>query len=109
MTKNLFIGGMVAGGFDATGKYLLAISHAGRGLFTVGDWERVARDGALTYPDAGVAIGIGPIAGEKIAVREIDHGTGVLAFTSPDGRWSLRYSEGTLAVSSASDVPSQNA
>ena len=100
MTKNLFIGGMVAGGFDATGKYLLVVSHAGRGVFATDGWQRTARDSALAYPESGVAIGIGPIEGERIAVHQIDYATGVLKFSSPDGRWSLRYAEGTLEVES---------
>jgi len=102
MTTNLFIGGVVAAGFDAAGKYLLVVSHSGRGVFEVGTWDRITRDATLAYPEAGVAIGIGPIAGEKIAVREIDYWTGVLEFPSPDGRWSLLYSEGTMTISSAS-------
>jgi hypothetical protein len=109
MTKRLFIGGMVAGGFDCTGKYLLVVSHSGRGVFEVGTWQRVARDAARAYPDAGVAVGIGPIAEKRIVVHEIDYGTGVLAFESPDGKWTLRYSEGTLDVSSAADTLPQNA
>jgi hypothetical protein len=109
MTKRLFIGGMVAGGFDCTGKYLLVVSHSGRGVFEVGTWQRVARDAARAYPDASVAVGIGPISEERIAVHEIDCGTGVLVFASPDGNWALRYSEGALDVSSAADTLSQHA
>lgn len=109
MTKHLFIGGMVAGGFDESGRYLLTVSHSGRGVFAVGTWERVARDATLAYPEAGVAVGIGPITEEKIAVSEIDYSTGVLEFVSPDRKWSLRYSEGTLTISSANDAAPQNA
>jgi len=31
MSKHLFVGGMVAAGFDKTGGYLLTISHSGWG------------------------------------------------------------------------------
>src|SRR5262245_46527995 len=92
---------MIACGFDAAGKYLLAVTHSGRGVFVVGSWERVARDTNLAYPEDGVVLGIGPIADEKIAVQEIDYSTGGLEFGSPDRKWSLRYSEGTLLVSPA--------
>jgi hypothetical protein len=51
--KHLFVGGLVAMGFDATGQFLLTVSHSGRGVFAVGTWERVARDTELAYPDAG--------------------------------------------------------
>lgn len=104
MTTNLHIGGMIAGGFDATGKYLLTVSHAGRGVFAVEGWERVARDHTLAYPEDGVVIGLGPIAGERILVREINYENGILKFASPDGKWVLHDTEGTLTVSSASDI-----
>lgn len=100
LTQHLHIGGMVAGGFDRTGRYLLVVSHSGRGVFEVGPWRRAARDAAPAYPEAGLAVGIGPIAGQQIAVHEIDYDTGVLAFTSPDGKWALHYAEGMLEVSS---------
>ncbi|MEX0726209.1 MAG: hypothetical protein WD065_08070 [Planctomycetaceae bacterium] len=101
MKKNLFIGGMVAAGVDASGAYLLTVSHSGRGVFATTSWERVARDFHLAYPENGRAIGIGPIEGESIAVREIDCDTGRLEFTSPDGKFSFEYEEGTLSVTDA--------
>jgi hypothetical protein len=96
MTKHLFVGGLVAAGFDASGKFLLTVSHAGRGVFSVGTWERVARDTELAYPDGGYAVGIGPIEGKKIKVKE-DY-EGVLELTSPDGVYHLSYDEGTITI-----------
>ncbi len=96
MTKHLFVRGLVAAGFDASGKFLLTVSHAGRGVFTVGTWERVARDTALAYPEDGYAIGIGPIEGQKIKVKEGYEG--VLELTSPDGLFNLSYEEGTITI-----------
>src|SRR5580765_832836 len=32
--KNLFIGGLLAVGFDASGEFLLAVSHSGRGVYS---------------------------------------------------------------------------
>lgn len=96
MTKHLFVGGLVAAGFDASGKFLLTVSHAGRGVFAVGTWERVARDTALAYPDGGYAIGIGPIEGQKIKVKE-DY-EGVLKLSSPDGLFNLSYEEGAITI-----------
>jgi hypothetical protein len=106
MITNVFIGGMVAGAFDESGKYLLAVSHAGRGVFETSTWERVARDTELAYPKKGLAVGIGPLAGVTLKVHEIDYATGVLEFTSPDGAWLLHYTEGTLTISSAHATPS---
>jgi hypothetical protein len=68
----LFVGGLVAIGFDASGRFLLTVSHSGRGVFEVGTWVRVARDSRLAYPDAGRAIGIGPIDGQVIEVLARD-------------------------------------
>jgi len=47
MPKHPFIGGLVAGGFDSAGEYLLTVSHSGRGVFSTATRERVARDTAL--------------------------------------------------------------
>jgi len=86
-------------GFDATGRFLLTVSHSGRGVFEVGTWERVARDTKLAYPDAGKAIGIGPIAGETIKVLELDDTQERIRMRSPDGRFELRgESDGIVII-----------
>ncbi len=105
MKKHLFIGGLVAAGFDPEGKYLLTVSHSGRGVFATGSWERVARDSALAYPESRHAVGIGPIAGLLVPVMEIDYDTEVLEFTSTDGTVSLRYEDGTLTVTAKDEQP----
>jgi hypothetical protein len=86
---HLFIGGLVAMGFDATGRFLLTVSHSGRGVFAVGTWERVARDPELAYPDGGKAVGIGPIHGQVIEVMERDERREQIAMESPGGRFHL--------------------
>jgi hypothetical protein len=100
MTTNLNIGGMVAAGFDDTGRYLLIVSHSGRGVFDFDTWLRVARDSDPVYPEKDVVVGIGPLEGVAVKVHEIDYNTGVLEFTSSDRSTSLHYSEGILAISS---------
>jgi hypothetical protein len=102
MPKQLFIGGLVAAGFDSSGAYLLTVSHSGRGVFSTESWERVARDSVLAYPQAGLATGIGPLDGVAVPVNEIDYMTGQLRFSSPDGRWSFVYEEGTLFITETS-------
>ena len=99
MTKNLFVGGLVAAGFDPTGRYLLTVSHSGRGLFATDTWERIARDTALAYPVDGHAIGIGPIEGSSVPVTELDYSTGTLQWTSQDGLTKFVYEDGTIEVS----------
>jgi len=76
-------------GFDATRKYLLAVSHAGRGVFSTDTWERVARDATLAYPVNGKAVGIGPIEGQVIGVVERDQRRDRIEMQSPDGRHHL--------------------
>ena len=98
MTRYLNIGGLIAIGFDPTGQFMLTISHSGRGVFHVGDWERVARDIGLAYPDAGHGVGIGPIAGLRIPITEMYYDTEHLSVTTPDGLHHLDYSEGTVTI-----------
>ena len=114
MKRHLNIGGLVAAGFDTSGEYLLAVSHSGRGVFSTQTWERVSRDNEISYPENGVAIGIGPIEGQPIAVAEIDHQTGKLDLISRDQRFSLGYNEGMIEVvigeaPSTSDLKSPDA
>ena len=94
----LLVGGLVAAGFDPSGRFLLTVSHAGRGVFVVGSWQRVARDPALAYPENGHAIGIGPIEGVVVPVVELDYDTGRLLFASPDNAYQFAYEEGTISI-----------
>jgi hypothetical protein len=99
MTKHLLIGGLVAVGFDPSGAYLLTVSHSGRAVFSTSTWQRLARDDETEYPENGIAVGIGPIDGVAIPVREIDYDTGHLQFTSPDGKLQFKYEGGVLTIS----------
>jgi hypothetical protein len=101
MTKHLFVGGLVAAGFDPTGRFLLTVSHAGRGVFAVDTWERVARDPQLAYPEGGIAVGIGPIEGIRVPVTEIAYPANNLHFNSPDGCYHFAYESGTITVNGA--------
>ncbi len=94
----LSVGGLIAMGFDATGKYLLTVSHSGRGVFSTETWERVGRDVSLPYPDNNICVGIPPIKGEKVSIEELDYDTGKLSVTSPDLKFTLNYSEGIIEV-----------
>jgi hypothetical protein len=87
--KHLFVGGLVAMGFDVTGKYLLTVTHSGRGAFSTETWERVARDTALAYPADGKAAGIGPIDGQMILVEERHERRDRIEMQSPDGSFRL--------------------
>jgi hypothetical protein len=100
-TKHLFIGGLVAAGFDPSGQYLFTISHSGRGVFSLATWERVARDTQLAYPKGGLGRGIGPLEGLSIPVKEINYDTGQLHFSSPDGLLRFEYEEGTFTITDA--------
>lgn len=96
MPVHLHIGGLIAAGFDPSGRFLLTVSHDGRGIFDATTWKRVARDPAPAYPENGHAVGIGPIAGLSIPVVE-RYDVPVLEFVGSDG--SLFYYEyGMLTV-----------
>ena len=75
--------------FDATGKFLHTISHSGLGVFAVGTWDRAARYTELACPDAGKAVGIGPLDGQMIEVQERDERREQISMKSPDGRFQL--------------------
>lgn len=92
-------------GFDATGKFLLTVTHTGRGVFTVGTWERVARDTKLAYPDAGKAVGIGPIDGQVIEVLERDERQDQITMQSPDGRFRLLGESDSITIAKLSNSP----
>jgi len=76
-------------GFDTSGKFLLTVSHSGRGVFTTDTWQRVARDTQVAYPEGGKAVGIGPIQGEVITVTERDERRDRIEIQSPDGKHNL--------------------
>jgi hypothetical protein len=100
---NLHVGGMIAGGFSVDGRYFLAVSHDGRGVYDCATWTKIARDDTPAYPEAGVSSGIGPIAGEMIAV--VERGDSAhLAFTSVDRRWRITYEDGVAVVTRATDA-----
>ena len=98
MGRYLHIGGVVAVGFDATGYYMLAITHSGRGVFSTQTWERVARSTELAYPQGGVGIGIGPIDGQPIPVTEMNYDTGQMLVVGPGGRFILECESSGIAV-----------
>ena len=97
----LHVGGLVAIGFDAASRYVLTVSHSGRGVYDTRTWERVARDGERAYPEDGSVAGIGPLAGQLLTVTELNYETGELDVVSPDRAFRLFYTEGMVSVSRA--------
>ena len=95
---SLHIGGLVAIGFDKSGKYLLAVSHSGRGVFDMKTWSRIARDPTMAYPENNISIGIGPFEGEWISVIELNSDETLRAL-SPDGKLLFNYESGVVEVS----------
>ena len=96
----LHVGGLVAVGIDSSASYLLTVSHAGRGVFDTRTWERVARDLELAYPVDSQAIGIGPLAGQKLAVKEIDYDTSSLTDAKLGDAFVVSYEGGVVTVNS---------
>jgi len=68
----LGIGGICAVGFSADGRWLLVVSHQGRGVFNAESLERIARDDEANYglfdKATDTAAGIGPMEGLRIPV-----------------------------------------
>ena len=98
----LHIGGLFAAGFDASGEYLLVISHSGRGVFSTRTWERVARDTSPAYPGEESGIGIGPLSGQTIPLTEMDFAIERFSLQSPDGRILLVCESNGIAVTTRS-------
>jgi len=98
MKTYLVVGGLVAAGFDASGEFLLTISHSGRVVFSTRTWERVARNDSLAYAEDGKGIGIGPIDGQTIFVAEMNFDTGRMQLHSPDRKILLNCEDGGIAV-----------
>lgn len=97
--NHIFVGGLVAVGFDATGKYLLTVSHSGRAVFSTGTWKCVAQDDIPFYPAEGMVLGIGPLDGQLVEVIERNEKQDRIKILSPDGRHRLvEESEGVTVT-----------
>jgi hypothetical protein len=94
----LQIGGLFAAGFDATGEFLLVVSHNGRGVFSTRTWERVARDTSPAYPGEECGIGIGPLSGQTIPLTEMDFAIERFSVQSPNGKIQLDCESDGIAV-----------
>jgi hypothetical protein len=87
------VGGLLSVGFAEHTDSLLVVSSQGRGVFDCHSGQRLARDHAAPDPDSDWydeihlwAIGIGPLAGQKIRLAGL-HGGGLPLYTSD--WWSL--------------------
>src|SRR5579862_3620152 len=98
MRRTLHIGGLVAMGFSKDARYLLTISHSGRGVFDMRTWERVAREAELAYPENDIGIGIGPIDQEPIPAKEIDYDSEKLETVDAAGRFRFLYDGGIVEI-----------
>ncbi len=76
-------------GFDVTGSYLLTVSHSGRGVFSVGRWELLARDRTISCLVEGEAVGIGRVKGVVIRVVQRDENKERIKIESPDDKYEL--------------------
>jgi hypothetical protein len=80
----LAIGGVTDVGFSDCGRYLLVISHSGRGLFDLASGNLVARDSAPVPESdrddfAHTVAGFGPIEGEQVSVAGLCRAVGRVA------------------------------
>ncbi|MBN1499383.1 MAG: hypothetical protein JW982_04480 [Spirochaetes bacterium] len=75
------IGGLVAIGFDSNEKYLLLVTHTGRGLFEIESMNRIARDYEVIYPNNSKIEGIGILQEKIIKVYEFDFNNKLEVYT----------------------------
>jgi hypothetical protein len=100
------IGGLTDVGFSDDDSLLLALTHAGRGVFDTRTGHRVARDRLDDWSyfdeETGSAEGIGPLGGQRIAVagmmsrRQLP----LLSHSS----WSIRVSDGQVNLDNPSGL-----
>ena len=98
MIASLHIGGLFAIGFDELCKYMITVSHSGRGVYEVEGWNKVARDLTVVYPMNGEIRGIGPLENIIIKVQGKDCDADKLSGKSPDGKYIFEYDDGILAI-----------
>ncbi len=92
------VGGLQAAGFDRRSEQVLVVSANGRGVFDGQTGERLARvrgeiEDPWYRPEEGFAIGIGPLAGRRVAIDGIDQRRVSLPRETEDG-WRLVIQEG---------------
>lgn len=75
--KSLSVGGTTSVGIDPSSRYLVVVSHSGRGLFKLSDGSRVARDSEVFGPwyFGAVCEGFGPLHGVRIPIYGFGHKT----------------------------------
>jgi len=103
MNTSLHIGGLFAVGFDDACRYMLAVSHSGRGVYDTGTWVKVSRDATVVFPENGRISGIGPIERSLIVVQEKDYGAETLEGISPNNKFRYRYEDGILYITATAN------
>src|SRR5467141_2444972 len=75
--KKLIVGGATSVGIDASSRYLVVVTHSGRGLFKLSDGKRVARDAEVfgQWYFGAECQGFGPLHGTKIPIFGFGHKT----------------------------------
>jgi hypothetical protein len=70
LQKRIIAGGVTAVGIDPSSKYLVVVSHSGRGIFRLSDGSRVARDKEIfgKWYHGAECDGFGPLHGVKVPI-----------------------------------------
>jgi hypothetical protein len=73
----LIVGGATSVGIDSSSRYVVVVSHSGRGLFKLSDGRRIARDNEVFGPwyYGAQCEGFGPLHGIKIPIFGFGHKT----------------------------------
>ena len=98
--KYLHIGGLCAMGFDSSGKFLLVVSHSGRGLYDTQTWEKIDRDYEIVYPkpDYLFVQGIGEINHQLIPVVDRLYLQNEMILMTWDGQYQLNGDSDGISI-----------
>ena len=107
MPRVLHVGGVCAVGFSEDGRWLLVVTHSGRGVFDCRTLDRVARDETEDYGSFDAATetvaGLGPLDGRRVRVAGLQGAIRTrrqLPVTTGDG-WAVRWIDAEKRVGGA--------
>lgn len=96
---NLNVGGVIAMGIDQSSRYLITVSHSGRGIFELCNGKKLHRDSNITYPVNNKIEGIGLCENKIFEVVEKDYKSDKpIVVVSTDKNFKAEYHEGCIEI-----------
>ncbi len=94
---NIITGGLVGLAINSEEKYLLVVTHSGRGVYDLNSGDRIARDYEVIYPNNSKIDGIPPFSQKSIQLNEYDFEND-LVFHSPSGKLKITGESDNITV-----------